>query len=80
MQRRISEPVRERDGQRERERMNIQRCSSESVTAEAVLHRGVWQDHVGVTEHAQSVQAERFNAKLVLQGEDPLRIETLGHG
>lgn len=54
--------------------------SSESVTAEAVLHRRVWQNHVGVTEHAQSIQAERFNAELILQGEDPFRIETLGHG
>lgn len=46
-------------------------CSShsESVTAESILHRRVRQHHVGITEHAQSVQAEGLDAQLVLQRE-----------
>ena len=42
---------------------------SQSITTEAVLHRWVRQDHVRVTEHAQSIQAEGLDAQLVLQWE-----------
>lgn len=52
---------------------------SESVTAERVLHRGVRQHHVGIAEHAQTVQAEGLDVQLVLQREASLWVETLGH-
>lgn len=56
-------------------------CSShsESVTAESILHRRVRQHHVGITEHAQSVQAEGLDAQLVLQREAYLWVKTFGH-
>lgn len=49
---------------------------SESVTAERILHRRVWQHHVGITEHAQTVQAEGLDAQLVLQLEASLWVKT----
>lgn len=52
---------------------------SESVTAERILHRWVRQHHVGITEHAQAVQAEGLDAQLVLQWEASLRVKTFGH-
>lgn len=52
---------------------------SESVTAERILHRRVRQHHVGITEHAQAVQAEGLDAQLVLQWEASLRVKTFGH-
>lgn len=52
---------------------------SESVAAEGLLHRRVRQHHVGVTEHAQTVQAEGLDAQLVLQREASLRVKTFRH-
>lgn len=52
---------------------------SESVAAERILHRWVRQHHVGITEHAQAVQAEGLDAQLVLQWEASLRVKTFGH-
>lgn len=51
----------------------------EPVAAEGVLHRRVGQHHVGVAEHAQTVQAEGLDAQLVLQREAALRVKALWH-
>ncbi len=52
---------------------------SESVATERILHRRVWQHHVGIAEHAQTVQAEGLNAQLILQREASLWVKTFRH-
>lgn len=70
--------MRERHGGLVRQSSVPRSCDSESVTAETILHRRVGQHHVGVTEHAQTVQTEGLDAQLVLQREAALGVKTLG--
>ena len=55
------------------------RARLQSVAAETVLHRGVREHHVGVTEHVQTIQAQGLDAQLILQWEAHLRVETVSH-
>lgn len=48
---------------------------SQSVATERILHGRVRQHHVGVTEHAQTVEAERLDVQLVLQRVPPLHVK-----
>lgn len=55
-------------------------CGSlKSVASKAVLYWGVREDHIRVTEHAQSIQTERLNTKFILQRKNSLWVQTLWH-